>query len=55
MTINKEDISTLAEVLHDLTIISEEKLAKSEDNNFMETLVKILILIKNPTNIEKAL
>jgi hypothetical protein len=46
---------TLAEVLHDLIIISEEKLVKNKNNNFTKTLVKILILIRNPTNIEKAL
>jgi hypothetical protein len=48
-------MSALIKMLYDLTMIGENKLKKSEASKSKEIFANIFILIKNPTNTERAL
>jgi hypothetical protein len=48
-------MSALTKVLHDLTMVSDDKLKKNEANKNKEIPANIFILIKNLINTERAL
>jgi hypothetical protein len=54
-TLNKETIADLAEILHSIAVVDEEKLSKAEVSKKKAAPLKILISIDKPTQIEQTL